>query len=47
MPPVQLRWFPSGDHRFKPTRRSGLSEAGTWATAAALSDRFLREVLSG
>ena len=42
-PQVQLRWIPSGDHSFKPTRSSGLSEAENWATAAALSDQFLRE----
>ena len=46
-PQVQLRWIPSVDHTFKPTRSSGLSEAENWATAAALSDQFLRELLSG
>ena len=46
-PQVQLRWIPSGDHSFKPTRSSGLSEAENWATAVALSDQFLRELLSG
>jgi predicted alpha/beta-hydrolase family hydrolase len=46
-PQVQLRWIPSGDHSFKPSRSSGLSEAENWATAAAWSDQFLREVLSG
>jgi len=46
-PQVQLRWIPSGDHSFKPTRSSGLSEEENWATAAALSDQFLRELLSG
>jgi predicted alpha/beta-hydrolase family hydrolase len=44
-PQVQLRWIPSGDHSFKPTRSSGLSEEENWATAVAWSDRFLREVL--
>ncbi|CAK6701079.1 alpha/beta fold hydrolase [Synechococcus sp. BA-124 BA4] len=44
-PQVQLRWIPSGDHSFKPTRSSGLSEAEYWATAVALSDHFLRERL--
>jgi predicted alpha/beta-hydrolase family hydrolase len=44
---VQLRWIPSGDHSFTPTRSSGLSEAENWATAVALSDSFLRQVLSG
>jgi predicted alpha/beta-hydrolase family hydrolase len=46
-PHVQLRWIPSGDHSFKPTRSSGLSEAENWATAVGLSDQFLRELLSG
>jgi predicted alpha/beta-hydrolase family hydrolase len=42
-PQVQLGWIPVGDHSFKPTRRSGLSEAGNWATAVTLSDGFLRQ----
>jgi predicted alpha/beta-hydrolase family hydrolase len=42
-PAVRLAWIPDGDHSFKPTRRSGLSEAENWATAVALSDGFLRE----
>ncbi|WP_216900878.1 alpha/beta family hydrolase [Synechococcus sp. CCY 9618] len=46
-PEVQLGWIPSGDHSFKPTRRSGLSEAENWATAVAWSDGFLRGVLGG
>jgi predicted alpha/beta-hydrolase family hydrolase len=45
-PQVQLGWIPSGDHSFKPTRNSGLSEAENWATAVALADQFLRELLS-
>ena len=44
-PQVQLRWIPSGDHNFKPTRCSGLSEADNWATAVALSDQFLRQLV--
>jgi len=44
---VQVCWIPSGDHSFKPTRSSGLSEAENLATAVALSDQFLRERLSG
>jgi uncharacterized protein len=44
---VQLGWIPSGDHSFKPTRSSGLSEAENWATAVALSDTYLWQVLSG
>jgi uncharacterized protein len=39
---VQLGWMTSGDHSFKPTRASGLSEQQNWATAVALSDTFLR-----
>ncbi len=46
-PQVQLRWILSGDHSFKPTHSSGLSEAENWSTAVALSDQFLRERLSG
>ncbi|MCP9829323.1 alpha/beta hydrolase [Synechococcus sp. L2F] len=44
-PQVQLRWIPSGDHSFKPTHSSGLSEAENWATAVAVGDQFLRERL--
>jgi predicted alpha/beta-hydrolase family hydrolase len=44
-PQVQLGWIPSGDHSFKPTRSSGLSEEENWATAVALSDAFLRQLL--
>ncbi len=46
-PQVQLRWIPSGDHSFKPTRISGLSEADNWATAVALGDQFMRQLTSG
>jgi hypothetical protein len=42
---VRLGWIASGDHSFKPTRSSGLSEAENWATAATLSDGFLRQQL--
>ena len=34
---------PVGDHSFKPSRRSGRSEAENRATAVAPSDAFLRE----
>ena len=44
-PQVQLRWIPSGDHSFKPSRSSGLSQAENWATAVDLGDRFMRERL--
>ena len=43
---LQLHWIPSGDHSFKPTRSSGLSEAENWATAVALGDQFLRKLVS-
>jgi predicted alpha/beta-hydrolase family hydrolase len=46
-PQLQLGWIPSGDHSFKPTRSSGLSEAENWATAVAMGDSFLRERLRG
>ncbi|MCS5693579.1 alpha/beta hydrolase [Cyanobium sp. FGCU-6] len=42
---VQVQWIPAGDHSFKPTRSSGLSEAQNWATAVACSDAFLRSLL--
>ncbi len=41
-PQVQLRWIPSRDHFFQPTRSSGLSEAENWGKAMALGDQFLR-----
>jgi predicted alpha/beta-hydrolase family hydrolase len=46
-PQLQLRWIANGDHSFKPTKNSGLSEAGNWAEAVALGDQFLREQISG
>jgi predicted alpha/beta-hydrolase family hydrolase len=46
-PQLELRWIPSGDHSFKPTRSSGLSEEQNWATAVALTDSFLRQRLNG
>jgi len=45
-PRVEVEWIASGDHSFKPTRSSGLSEAENWTTAMALSDQFLRQQLS-
>ncbi|KEF41877.1 MAG: alpha/beta hydrolase [Cyanobium sp. CACIAM 14] len=45
-PQVQVLWIPSGDHSFRPTRRSGRSEAENWALAVAMSDSFLRQLLS-
>ena len=43
---VHVEWIPSGDHSFKPTKGSGLSEAENWATAVDLVDSFLGDVLS-
>jgi predicted alpha/beta-hydrolase family hydrolase len=43
-PQVMVRWIPSGDHSFKPLKRSGLDEAENWATAVAYSDEFLRQL---
>ena len=45
-PGVQVEWIPSGDHSFKPTKSSGLSEAGNWATAVDRCDGFLRQRLN-
>lgn len=45
-PQVQLSWIASGDHSFKPSKSSGLSEAENWATAVGVGDRFLGEMLS-
>jgi predicted alpha/beta-hydrolase family hydrolase len=44
-PRIEVQWLPSGDHSFKPTRSSGLSEAENWAAAVTCCDRFLRELL--
>lgn len=41
-PQVKVEWIPQGDHSFKPTRSSGLSEAGNWALAVEHADRFCR-----
>jgi predicted alpha/beta-hydrolase family hydrolase len=42
---VELRWIPSGDHSFKPTRSSGLGEAEAWGLAVQAADAFLRRRL--
>ena len=44
-PQVRLQWIPCGDHSFKPTRSSGLSEKQNLATAVACSHAFLTELL--
>ena len=38
---IDLQWISAGDHSFKPTRSSGLSESGNWADAVQRADRFL------
>ena len=43
---VQVAWIPSGDHSFKPTRSSGLSEAEAWTLAVEAADGFLRAQLA-
>jgi predicted alpha/beta-hydrolase family hydrolase len=43
---IQLQWIISGDHSFTPTKSSGLSEAGNWATAVDHCDGFLRQHLN-
>jgi predicted alpha/beta-hydrolase family hydrolase len=42
---IQLQWIASGDHSFKPTRSSGLSEADTWAAAVGHGDQFMAGLL--
>jgi predicted alpha/beta-hydrolase family hydrolase len=44
-PQVQVEWLTAGDHSFKPTKSSGLSEADNWQAAVAQADRFIRAVL--
>lgn len=46
-PAVEVIWIPQGDHSFKPTRSSGLSQGGNWALAVEHADRFCHERLSG
>ncbi len=43
---VQVQWLPAGDHSFKPTRSSGLTEAGNWQSAIDKADQFLRTLLA-
>jgi predicted alpha/beta-hydrolase family hydrolase len=45
-PPIQLEWLPAGDHGFKPTVSSGLSDTDNLAAACAAVDRFGRGLLS-
>jgi len=43
-PAVQLHWIPDGDHSFKPTKRSGLSEQANLQEAIAAADQFMASV---
>jgi len=40
-PAIEIAWIPDGDHSFKPTKRSGLSEAANLGLAIDLCDRFM------
>ena len=42
---VELVWLPTGDHSFRPTRSSGLSEAENWAAAVDHADAFSHRLL--
>ena len=44
-PAVKLAWLTAGDHSFKPTRSSGLSELENWHQAIAKADQFLGRIL--
>ena len=38
---VQVHWIPDGDHSFKPTKRSGLSDSANLQEAIAAADQFM------
>ena len=38
---IRLAWIPDGDHSFKPTRRSGLSEEANLQRAVDAADQFM------
>jgi len=40
-PAIAVQWITAGDHSFKPTRRSGLSESGNWSQAVEQASHFL------
>ena len=42
--PIELQWLPAGDHSFKPTVSSGLSEHDNLMAACAAVDRFGRRL---
>jgi len=39
-PAIAVQWINAGDHSFKPTRSSGLSQADNWVDAVQRIDRF-------
>lgn len=41
---IDVQWITAGDHSFKPTRSSGLSEADTWAQVVELAHQFARTI---
>ncbi|MFL0733580.1 MAG: alpha/beta family hydrolase [Prochlorococcus sp.] len=43
---VSLEWIDAGDHSFKPTRSSGLTQADNWAVAVSHSNKFCEKLLS-
>jgi predicted alpha/beta-hydrolase family hydrolase len=43
---VQLHWIADGDHSFKPTKRSGLSESANLEQAIAASHQFMTQVMA-
>tara|TARA_B100000029_G_scaffold279215_1_gene273487 strand:- start:165 stop:728 length:564 start_codon:yes stop_codon:yes gene_type:complete len=45
-PMVSLQWMPAGDHSFKPTRNSGLTEADNWTAAVTHSSHFCKRLVS-
>lgn len=44
-PQIQVQWLTAGDHSFKPTKSSGLSQDENWQTAINRADQFLRALL--
>ncbi|MBM5810057.1 MAG: alpha/beta fold hydrolase [Cyanobacteria bacterium M_surface_9_m1_291] len=44
---IELRWIPAGDHSFKPSRSSGLTQDANWEVAVQACDQFLRQQLQG
>ena len=43
-PSIELSWLPSGDHSFKPTKSSGVSEAENIAAAVDQCQRFIQRL---